>query len=59
MEMIMDTKGLDKPCVCDSGKMAGECCRKDEPCSCGSGKKAIECCSKVLKPTPESKKAAK
>jgi len=56
MEMIMDAKGLDKPCMCGSGKMAGVCCRKDELCSCESGKKAIECCSKVLKATPNPKK---
>ncbi len=57
MEMIMDAKGLDKPCVCGSGKVAGACCRKDEPCPCESGKKAIECCSKILKTATNPKKA--
>ena len=46
MEMVMDTKGLDKPCACGSGKPAGQCCRKDEKCYCGSGMKVSECCMK-------------
>lgn len=46
MEMVMDTKGLDKPCACGSGKPAGQCCRKDEKCYCGSGTKVSECCMK-------------
>ena len=49
MEMVMDTKGLDKPCACGSGKFAGECCRKDEKCYCGSGEKVSECCMKRKK----------
>ena len=44
MEAVIDTKGLNKPCACGSGKMAGNCCRKDEACFCGSGKKVSECC---------------
>ncbi len=46
MEMVLDMKGLDKPCECGSGKLAGNCCRKDEPCPCGSEKKVSECCMK-------------
>ncbi|HEX7724512.1 MAG TPA: hypothetical protein VF438_02120 [Candidatus Paceibacterota bacterium] len=49
MEMVMDTKGLDKPCTCGSGKPAGNCCRKDEKCYCGSGMKVSECCMKEKK----------
>ena len=40
----MDMKGLDKPCGCGSGKVAGKCCRKGETCPCGSAKPASECC---------------
>jgi hypothetical protein len=53
MEAIMDTKGLNKPCECGSGKQAGSCCRKEEPCTCESGKKAGECC---YRETPAAKK---
>ena len=42
---ILDNKGLDKECVCGSGKIAAKCCRKDEKCPCGSGKKVSECCA--------------
>lgn len=46
MEMTLDMNGLDQACKCDSGKLAGNCCRKDETCPCGSGKKVCECCMK-------------
>jgi uncharacterized protein YchJ len=46
MEMTLDMKGLDQPCECGSGKLAGNCCRKDEPCPCGSGEKVSKCCMK-------------
>lgn len=49
MEMVMDMKGLDKPCTCGSGKLAAECCRKDEKCPCGSGEKVSNCCLKRMK----------
>lgn len=46
MEVVINMKDLDKPCTCESGKKAGNCCRKDEPCPCGSGKKVSDCCLK-------------
>jgi len=49
MEVVMDMKGLDKPCTCGSGKLAGECCKKDEKCPCGSGKKVSDCCIGKMK----------
>lgn len=42
----MDMKNLDKPCTCNSKKLAGTCCRKDEKCPCGSGKVVSMCCVK-------------
>ncbi len=44
--MQLDMNGLDKPCTCGSGKLAGNCCRKDELCPCGSGLKVSVCCVK-------------
>ncbi len=44
MEMTLDMKDLDKPCKCGSGKLAGNCCRKDEQCPCGSGQVVSKCC---------------
>jgi len=52
----MDMKGQDKACTCGSGKVAGECCKKDEQCACGSGMKCSECCFK--KPGETSKQSS-
>ncbi|MFA6601384.1 MAG: hypothetical protein WCT02_00775 [Candidatus Paceibacterota bacterium] len=49
MEMVIDMKGLDKACECKSGKIAGQCCKKDEKCPCGSGDKVSNCCLKGKK----------
>lgn len=46
MEASLDMKGLNEPCKCDSGKLAGNCCRKDKPCPCGSDKPVNTCCMK-------------
>lgn len=50
MEMQLDMNSLDKPCTCNSKKLAGNCCKKDEKCPCGSGEKVSKCC------VPEPKK---
>ena len=44
MEVVLDMKGLDKACDCKSGKVSGNCCRKNEKCPCGSEKKVSQCC---------------
>ena len=49
MEAIIDMKGLNEACKCNSGKKSGNCCRKDETCFCGSKKKVSECCLKEKK----------
>ena len=60
--MILDLKGLNKPCECGSNTVAGNCCRKDETCPCGSLKAFKDCCIREadkIKAAKADKKPAK